>query len=639
MISKMICRISRNMIWQVILCVLSVGFAGKALADGESSLSSWVRREKIRMGWGPALEQYRAMAKSGMNAVMPRLELDAVVDYNSADAERPLSKRDANVIREIRAGARKAKILGLKYFYCLDIAAEYQTVAVGFKNNPARFNDGKLPSLVDKIYWKRAILQRVHRVLDLLDDDNIYALDGVIIDPEMYTLSAAVPHGADYGKYAFETFLKEISKPIPENVKGVKIRKRWLMKNNLNEQFLKWQFERIASMARELRELVHFRRPDAILGFIIYKNELWFNAIAKGLATKKIPVFIGPESTYSGVMDNSFIRYVNSIRENVAVPCFIVPGVRMGIENNVIPRKLLRVLEGNIYRRCLYTDGYWVWAIYRFGNEQQQSIFFETLSRINCALDVLARTGKIDNKLKAMPLPIMIPGEFASLLKQAKYLKPIHLEIPYSKADFKVPHLRDPHILVLWPDSDKRTSVKIRVVKLGNYLDVGNIQIFDEQGRLIWQDSIPPNTSKIFCIPQTSSKIYFIVISAGMNAYRIENISCPALLINSKGISVNARGFAGRFFFFVPQNRKTFSIKLSGHPIETASYILYDSQGHIVKQWKKLTQSKIFSVKVTCPGIWRLDIDDVVDDAGFKLIDLPNIFAFRAKDIRIANKE
>ena len=42
-----------------------------------------------------------------------------------------------------------------------------------------------------------------------------------------------------------------------------------------------------------MRTLVDRYDPNLIVGYIIYENRMWFNAIAAGLATKEMPVFVG----------------------------------------------------------------------------------------------------------------------------------------------------------------------------------------------------------------------------------------------------------------------------------------------------------------------------------------------------------
>ena len=607
--------------------------ASSSLVGAEDPLA-WVRRDKIRMGWSPAkLADYEAMARAGMNAVMPRLELDADVTYDPSTAAVPRSDNDRQIVEKLRASSRKARSTGLRYFHCLDIAAQAQTWRVGFEDNPARFNDGYLPSPIDPVYWRRAIVQRVQRALDLLEGD-AYALDAVIVDPEMYSLHASVPGGVDYGRFAFETYLKDRGKTGPENVDKPDARRRWLVDHKLDADYFAWQHQRTAALAGMLRRTVHARRPNAILGFIIYKNRPWFNAMAEGLSAPDRPVFIGPETTYSGVMDDSFIEYVRSVRKSVKVPCLLVPGVRMGLEGGRIPEAVNKVLPGNLYRRCQHCEGYWVWSVYRFGQGDQQRAFFSVLHRVNDALDEQAKTARLDEALRAAPLPVELPADLRERLSAAAKLRPIDAATPRQDLPFAPPRLRGIHTLVLWPRPGRDTTLAIHALKLGNLLAATTLQVFSPTGRSVWADTIAPRTSKVIRVPVREPGPYAVVISAGMNAYRIDNVSCPAMIWQGKnGVSVNARGLAGRFYFHVPAGLRQFTITVRGIKTEYADYVLRDPHGQAVQRFETVMRSTDRKIDVTAPGVWSIEVGRVIDDAGFSLVDLPNRFALRARDV------
>ncbi len=605
---------------------------------------AWVYRDKIRMGWSPSRPaDYETMARAGMNAVMPRLELDAVVDYEPSRANVPCSDRDAQVLKSLRETSRKARQVGLRYFHCLDIAASSQTWRIGFKGNPARFNDGDLPSPVDPVYWRRAIVQRVQRALDLLDGD-AYVLDAVIIDPEMYALHAAVPGAPDYGRYAFETFLAETSKHTPADVNTPDERRQWLKMQRLDKDYVTWQHQRVASQAAVLRKAVHARHPDAILGFIIYKNRMWFNAVAEGLYAPGRPVFVGPETTYSGVMDDSFIAYAQSLRRTVKVPCLFVPGLRMGLEGGRVPEAFLEVVPGNLYQRCQHSEGYWIWSIYRFGKGAQQERFFSVLRRVNEALDRQAKTGVMDQTLRAAALPVELPPDLQQRLATAAKLRPVmsppsRTTAPVSsraRFTFVAPKLRGTHTLMLWPQPGQRqdTTLTIRAIKLGNLLGATSVRIFGPQGRLLWGETVPPRSTRVIRVPATQTGPHAAVISAGMNAYQIVDVSCPAMLCQgTAGVSVNARGLAGRFYFHVPSGRLHFTLEVRGSHTEHADYVLSDPNGRGVKHWKAVRRATTEKIASATPGIWSLVVDHVIDDAGFSLVDLPNRFALRPQDV------
>jgi len=640
---------------KVVIAVASVGQLAVVAGAAEKPEGSqkrarasgplaWVYRDKIRMGWSPSSPaDYETMARAGMNAVMPRLELDAVVDYDPIRAEVPCSDRDAQVLTSLRETSRKARQTGLHYFHCLDIAASSQTWRVGFKDNPARFNDGDLPSPVDPVYWRRAIVQRVQRALDLLDGD-AYALDAVIIDPEMYAIHAGVPGGPDYGRYAFETFLAETSKPTPADVTTPDQRRQWLKTQELDKDYVRWQHRRVASLAAALRKTVHARHPNAILGFIVYKNRMWFNAMAVGLYAPGRPVFVGPETTYSGVMDDSFVAYARSLRRTVKVPCLFVPGLRMGLEGGRVPEAFLKVVPGNLYQRCQHSEGYWIWSIYRFGKGAQPERFFSVLRRVNEALDRQAKTGVVDQTLKAAPLPVELPPDLQQRLATAARLRPVKSPTSRTTASassraglaFVAPKLRGTHTLILWPQQGQRqdTTLTIRAIKLGNLLAATSVRVFGPQGRALWAETVPPGSTRVIRVPATETGPRAAVISAGMNAYQIVDVSCPAMLCQDKtGVSVNARGLAGRFYFHVPPSRSHFTIQVRGYHTEYADYVLSDPNGRGVKHWKMVRRAITEKIAPAAPGIWSLVVDRVIDDAGFSLVDLPNRFALRPEDV------
>ena len=149
-----------RILW-IALAVLPVLGSPAAAEEPVDEAIAWVMRDNIRMGWSPpTLDAYGAMRASGMNAAMPRIELGAVVDYDSSAAAEALYEGDGQAVKNLRDSSRKAKEVGLRYFHCLDIAAQHQTVSVGFQDNPARHNDGDAPSPIDPVFWRRSIVQR-----------------------------------------------------------------------------------------------------------------------------------------------------------------------------------------------------------------------------------------------------------------------------------------------------------------------------------------------------------------------------------------------------------------------------------------------------------------------------------------------
>jgi hypothetical protein len=604
--------------------------------DVDNSIA-WVYRDKIRMGWSPSdLKQYSLMTKAGMNAVMPREELDVSIDYDASKADTPLSKNDAEIISAICDSSRVAKETGLHYFHCLNLAAQAQTYQTGFQDNPARYNDGTLPSPVDPVYWNRVIMNRVSRVLDLLKDQKTYALDAIIIDPEMYALGGGLPGNPDYGKYAFETFLHEIKRELPGGINNVEGREKWIAGQGLQNEYKKWQFDRIKSFGRQLEQMVHKRRPSLILGYIIYEDKMWFHAMAAGLSTPQHPVFIGPENTYSGVMDDRMIAYFQQIRNDVKVPTMLVPGVMMGLDHDQIPHEFLQVVPGNVYQRCQFSEGYWVYAIYNFGDTaEQQTPFFNALKKIDNALDQQAQTGKpVD--LKAAPIPVPKPPGFVELLKDASNWKPVPDNVPKAKQPYAPAKLRGSFALLFWPHPKQSLQLSLSALQLGVYLDQLDATLFDQEGNIIWKDFSPIGRPLEVKSPPSTEKVIGGIVGAGWNAFSIGSANCPMTIVPQEFLTVNAqRAFAGRFYFYVPENRDSFQIVLQGDPGEYVDYTLYDPENQPVLSLKQLKATRTEDVKVTKSGVWCIEVDNAVDDAGVKLEGIPNVFALRPQDVMI----
>jgi hypothetical protein len=617
--------------------VALTGCTGSTDEMKQNNPLDWVYRDKIRMGWSPArLDQYQLMADAGMNAVMPRHELDVVSHYDPKNAATPLSPNDATIIAEIRDGSRMAKKTGLHYFHCLNLAAQAQTYQAGFENNPARYNDGNLPSPVDPIYWQRTITDRVRRVLDLLQDENEYALDAVIIDPEMYALKGALPGAADYGTYAFETFLQDTGKnPSAQKPTTVESRREWIVQNGLQKEFESWQFARIEKFGRELEKMVHARRPNLILGYIIYENKMWFHAMAKGLSTPALPAFIGPETTYSGVMDERMIAYLQQIRDEVKTPALLVPGVMLGLEHDKVPQEFLNVVSGNIYQRTRYSEGYWVYAIYNFGETaEQQKPFFAALKKANDALDFQAKTGKLAD-LPAAPIPVPKPANFDQVLANAPRWKALPTNTSAAKQPYAPAKLRGSFSLMLWPQKPQPATLTVTAIQLGAYLDQCDVALFDQTGAMIWKDFSPIGRALEIKAPDTTSDVIGCVVGAGWNAFAIEDSNCPLMIAPEDFLSVNAqRGLAGRFYFYVPQDCKNFKLTMQGEGGEYADFTVFDADNKVALEEKQLSNLTTKEIPVTKAGVWCVQIDNAIDDAGIKLEGIPNLFALRPEYVR-----
>lgn len=599
----------------------------------------WVYKDKLRLGWTPdRYSQYQVMADAGMNAVMPRLELDVTPDYDPAKFDQPLSGNDAQIMADLLKGSALAKEVGLHYFHCLGIACERQTFEGGAYQNDARFNDDRLPSPLDKVYWKRTITDRVDRALRLLADRDKYQLDAIIIDPEMYAFDGALHSEADYGTFAFNLWQKESGQSAPAGVKDVESRRKWLSDKGLAQQYIDWQFEKVEEIGRELREQVDEVRPDLIIGYVIYEDRMWFNAMAAGMTRDDLPVFIGPESTYSGVMDDSMVDYFNRMQASIKVPCMLVPGLQLGLVKGEPPLKMLSVLKGNLYQRCQHVPGYWVWAIYNLGTDEQQGAFFSMLKEVNDALDRQAATGEVNTALQAGPLPVEVPPYFADMLAKGARMKPLPAGTAMARLPFEAPQLRGTYMLMLWPRQGEREAITVRSIKLGNYLDRTESMLFGHDGTPLYDGPTELGQTRQIQLMDAAAPFSANLMGAGYNSYAIEAVDCPAMIYADGLLEVNAqKGSAGRYYFYVPADRKEFTMKVFATAGEPADYTLFDAAGNKVKVWKDHKELTTETFQVTTPGVWCMQVDYLLDDGGFGLVDLPNFFAIKPEDVHVLN--
>jgi len=127
------------------------------------------------------------------------------------------------------------------------------------------------------------------------------------------------------------------------------------------------------------------------------------------------------------------------------------------------------------------------------------------------------------------------------------------------------------------------------------------------------------------------------LIGAGQNAFAVESVDCPAMIYTNNLLELNSQqASAGRYYFYVPPGRKEFTMKVLGHGAETADYTLYDSAGKTVKVWKTHTANTTEVIPVTQTGVWCMQVDFLVDDGGFGLVDLPNLFALKPEDVMVS---
>ena len=171
----------------VLLCALLYGFGASVAPAGP--VPAWIEQEKIRGYWNAPVDLIAPLQEAGFSTLFQRLEisLDPQLRENAIVYEdRTFHDEEADTLKS----SRLAKTLGLHCFHVLDPAPVELVPAAGFKHNPRRFHDGKLPCPLDKVFWDRVMTDRFMYIIDLLAGPE-YQLDGLLIDPEMYHFNGA----------------------------------------------------------------------------------------------------------------------------------------------------------------------------------------------------------------------------------------------------------------------------------------------------------------------------------------------------------------------------------------------------------------------------------------------------------------
>ena len=190
--------------------------------------------------------------------------------------------------------------------------------------------------------------------------------------------------------------------------------------------------------------------------------------------------------------------------------------------------------------------------------------------------------------------------------------------------------------MVLWPEPQQAASVSITALQLGVYLDQCDVTLFDQKGSVVCKDFTPIGRMTEFKTPDATPGVVGVVASAGWNAFAVEKSNSPLMIVPDDFLTVNAqRGLAGRFYFYVPENCPSFKITLQGDPGEYVDYTLFDAANQPAFEVRQLKATATQEIPVTKAGIWCVEVDNAIDDAGFKLEGIPNVFALRPEHIRI----
>ncbi|MBT3375756.1 MAG: hypothetical protein HN742_32560 [Lentisphaerae bacterium] len=625
------------------LTLSGIGGAARAQSTAPSlaSLSpklAWIVKEKLRGGYNynPPLEYFPIAKNCGMNAIISRLEIanQPSGDVNLVGTLKPGARKpDALISYElIEPSSKLARELGLHWFYMLNLAGSYGNYIDGIRDNPRRFNNGKLPASTDDIYWQRVVEDRFLRVARMLQGDE-YQIDGFLIDPEMYALRGATPPGLDVGDFALDQFLKAKGMDLDLSGMDMDARHTWLRKHKLTADLETFQIERIETLATRTRERVQELFPDAVFGFLLWRDSLWFRAVARGFGTARTPCFVGPESTYPGGFSPEFLKYRDFVRREADAPILFVPGLSLSCDES---DALMKVLPGNLYHRSATTEGYWFWALSRaFGDAAQRGRATAMLARVNSELNRRANAaGPYESSLKPAPLPAGIPAHLHDTLLSARsWTRPDASALPATMpAGRTAMGLRGLHTLVFAAEKGKRYTLRIRNVQLGRYTSPTSVSFFRPGASQIKIPDIPLHATKDVSVIADVSGMWLVSITSHNNAFTVDPADSGAVLYapgKVAGCGGKGEGRIYRWFFYVPRHVDTFTMNYGGTGHEPATFRVFRSDGSVDFEHSDVRKSTTREVRAgdEAGQVWWLETSGIVEDYAFGFTGIPTLFA------------
>jgi len=413
--------------------------------------------------------------------------------------------------------------------------------------------------------------------------------------------------------------------PLP-----VEERTEWIDREGLTDELSAFQFERIRALAQKTRERIQAIHPHAVLGFFLWRDNLWFRAVAAGFSTHRTPCWVGPESTYPGGYGEEFLAYQDYVRSRVKVPILFVPGLSLSSRAD---DDLLKAFKGNLYHRSIRTQGYWFWALSRaFGNQERRGPVMSMLAATNAELDTfLDSAGKYESPLRPGPLPAGTPAHVQDTLLAARsWLRVPEAALPTGVPEPTPMQLRGLHTFVFQAQPGDEISFTIGNLRLGHYVSSTAIRCFCPDSSEIRFDDVPLNQSRKILVKASQPGAYVLAVTSHNNAFRVDTRTADAVLYSPGPIhGCRGRTQQFRYFFYVPRSINKFRLRLTGHGGEKATFRLFSPEGRVLLEEKHLSKSvehQIDAAGLAGRVCW-VETSDIAEDHGFELLDIPNIFA------------
>ena len=597
----------------------------------------WIVKEKFRASYNYAAppELYERAKAIGLNAIVSRLDI-------ACDPANDTSGSAKLCLDLIQPSSARAKELGLHWFYMLNPAAFALTVSEGFKDNPRRLNNGTVFAPTDDIYWQRTIEGRFLRVARMLQGDR-YQIDGFMFDPELYALGGATPGDVDYGDFAMGQFVAARKLDFDFQKLSIGARVAWINKQGLADELERFQFDKLKALAEQTRLRIHEIHPDALFGTLLSYDSLWFRAVAAGFSTPDKPFIMMAERTYAGEYAESFLEFQDGVRRGVGVPILFVPGVMLTTyATNVsaeADNERMQVLPANVYHRAIRSQGYWVYYLGRLEAEPAAGLFETLTTTVNPELDryLASPSPEYVSQLEPAPIPAGVPQHVQSTLLDARAWQPVPREAwPANPPPATAHSLRNLHTYVAVAKQGETLEFDVAHGQVGRYLSPVTVVAIRPDYSMVPFDPIHPGNSRTIRIKIDQPGAWVIVVSSGSNA-AIVSCNSPRTVLFYDEPTVqpqfvwawNNSPAVRRYFFYVPQGTKEFGFVPGSSKQEPATFRLFDPQGQVLAEDVQLDGSPTHTIDATklAGKVCWIETSDVQEDAFFKLVGIPNIYA------------
>jgi len=358
----------------------------------------WIGSQRLRAGYcdpGNSTEVLQKLRECGMNAV---------ITYASPERAKEVS------------GLYES--MGLHLFVSIPFLVEGSDYRHSVKSDGT---EKVAPCPLDSSYWTGNVL---NRLVSLAEASRTYPIDGVLIDTEMGGSPSAhyYSEALCFCEDCIRRFAKASGKD-PETILALpnSERYKWLESEGYLEQYYDLLEKRTEEMVRGFEERIHEINPDLILGFLLYEDNWYYRALARGLSTPSMPVLVLDETTYVrgySCLVDEILEYFRSRRLNV----LYLPGLW-----------LLHHPPGNITAQIYYlaanTSGYWIFPLGSLWTENltgdsrlagPRDPYWESLASANLELDRYVGGGYLSGL--ARPAPEVPRYQFGVLEDQESIL-------------------------------------------------------------------------------------------------------------------------------------------------------------------------------------------------------------------------